>query len=380
MQPSFNFWTIIILLTVGHGLLLSLVLVTHKRGNKKANIVLAILIFVFSIRLLEVVLIWSKYLLVFPHFFATTVSFKYLYGPLLYFYARFISGEVKLKLSYLIHLLPFLLHTLIHYPLYLAPYEFKIDLLTNYILVDNPSITFSLDQYSIFSILQIPHLLVYTYFTWKLLTKFSRIIDSPTMTIEKIKFLWIRKLTTAFGCLWGVWFLYVIAIIFGTTYLIELDYFVTGSACLIIYTIAYMAFKQPEIISDALTNKTSPKYESSTLTREEAEGYSKKLVHIMESEKPFTNSELKLQNLADELSITTHHLSQILNENMNQNFYDFINQYRVEEAKKMLLDQNGNYSTILEVAYNVGFNNKASFNTAFKKHTGQTPSQFKKLK
>jgi len=188
----------------------------------------------------------------------------------------------------------------------------------------------------------------------------------------------LRNLSTGFAGLWGIWFLYTIAIIFGTRYYVELDYLVTGFASLLIYAIGYTTFKQPEIISDGLVFKHSPKYENSTLTSERAENYSAKLLNIMETEKPFTESDLKLQDLARMLSIPPHHLSQILNERLHLNFYDFINRYRVEEAKRRLVDANGNHTTILGIAYDVGFNNKASFNTAFKKHVGLTPSQFKK--
>lgn len=378
MEPSLNPWTFIILLAAAHGLLLSLVLFLHKRGNRTANRVLAILIFVFSLRLMEVVAIWTKYLLELPHLFATTASFKYLYGPLLYFYARFLTGDMSLKKRYFLHLLPFALHVYIHLPLYMAPREFKIDYLTNYILLDNPSVSFSLNRYFIFAILQVPHLLFYTYLTWELLKRYGQTINSPLLTIEKIKLGWLRKLSTGFGCLWGVWFLYTIAILFGTRYYIELDYLVTGSVSFMIYAIGYTTFKQPEIISDGLVFKHSPKYEKSTLTPERAENYSKKLLYIMETEKPFTKSDLKLQDLAHRLSIYPHHLSQVLNERLHQNFYDFINQYRVKEAKRKLADPDKNHATILEIAYDVGFNNKASFNAAFKKHVGLTPSQFKK--
>ena len=97
----------------------------------------------------------------------------------------------------------------------------------------------------------------------------------------------------------------------------------------------------------------------------------------MAKNKPFLNPDLNLRDLASEISIPPRHLSQVLNEYFNQNFFDFISRYRIEECKKMLLTSSGR-KTVLEIMYTVGFNSKSAFNKAFKKHTGITPSQFKK--
>lgn len=378
MAPSLNPWTFILLLAAAHGLLLSVVLMLHKRGNRTANRVLAILIFIFSLRLLEILGIWTKYLIELPHFFASTASFLYLYGPLLYLYAALSTGGWRFKKQHLLHLLPVAVHIYIHLPLYMAPREFKVHLLSNFILVDNPAASFSWDPYFLISILQIPHLLIYTYMTWKLLNQYEEKINGRLLTVEKIKLGWLRKLTGGFGGLWGIWFLYTIAILFGARYYLELDFLVSGAIGFMIYAIGYTTFQHPEIISDGLIMKHSPKYEKSALTAERAENYSRKLSVIMKTEKLFTQSDLKLQDLAKRLSISPHHLSQILNERLQQNFYDFINQYRIEEAKSCLTDPEKKHRTILEIAFDVGFNNKASFNSAFKKYVGQTPSQFKK--
>ena len=167
--------------------------------------------------------------------------------------------------------------------------------------------------------------------------------------------------------------------LFGVKYHVELDYFVTGSLFLIIFGIGYMTLRQPEVFSGLLALKHASKYEKSSLTPANAEAYLQQLMDIMEMEKPFLQGGLKLEDLARRLSISPHHLSQIINVRLRRNFYDFINSYRVEAAKSRLTDPKENYVTILSIAYDVGFNNKASFNAAFKKHTGITPSQFKKM-
>jgi AraC-like DNA-binding protein len=97
----------------------------------------------------------------------------------------------------------------------------------------------------------------------------------------------------------------------------------------------------------------------------------------MEREQPFTDGELTIQKLAEMLSIPAPHLSQTINERLGKSFPDFINSYRVDQAKKKLLDPSLKHLSILGIAEEVGFNSKSSFNSVFKKHTGMTPSEFR---
>jgi AraC-like DNA-binding protein len=120
------------------------------------------------------------------------------------------------------------------------------------------------------------------------------------------------------------------------------------------------------------------KYEKSTLPVETADEMLAKLKNYMEAEKPFLNSELGLPELATALSLSTHHLSQLINEGLNQNFFDFVNSYRIEEIKKQLHNPKLSHIKIEEIAFQNGFNSKSAFNTAFKKFTQTTPSQYRK--
>ena len=98
----------------------------------------------------------------------------------------------------------------------------------------------------------------------------------------------------------------------------------------------------------------------------------------MENKKPHRNPEITLKELADSLGMHPNHISQIINEKLNQNFYDFINNYRIKEAERLLTS--GSDLNILEIAFESGFKSKSTFNTAFKKHTGLTPTEYKKKK
>jgi ligand-binding sensor domain-containing protein/AraC-like DNA-binding protein len=120
------------------------------------------------------------------------------------------------------------------------------------------------------------------------------------------------------------------------------------------------------------------KYKSSSLDPERAEEYLKKLIYLMEYEKAYRDEKVSLMSLSKKLSISYHLLSQIINERMNRSFYDLINSYRIEEAKKRIVDPKEEKQSILTIAYDVGFNTKAAFNRVFKKYTKMTPTEYKK--
>ena len=120
------------------------------------------------------------------------------------------------------------------------------------------------------------------------------------------------------------------------------------------------------------------KYEKTRLDEDKAQQYLQELIDHMKEEKPFMRSTLTLQELADELSIASHQLSQVINDRLQKNFFDFINSYRVEEVQVRLLAPEAQNLTILAVALDSGFSSKSSFNTIFKKHTQMTPTEYKR--
>jgi ligand-binding sensor domain-containing protein/AraC-like DNA-binding protein len=119
------------------------------------------------------------------------------------------------------------------------------------------------------------------------------------------------------------------------------------------------------------------KYKDSALDPEIVERCMKKLLYVMDIEKLYKDDNLHLNTLAKKISITPHILSQIINEQMNKNFSDFVNGYRIEDAKKML-EEADDETSILHICYEVGFNSKSAFYRAFKKFTDMTPSQYQK--
>lgn len=140
-----------------------------------------------------------------------------------------------------------------------------------------------------------------------------------------------------------------------------------------------------KIVSDFNINESTPnidieknlkKYSGSSLTEEFKHELIQKLEEYF-TKKPYVNSKINIEDVADSIGTNTSYLSQIINEHYDVNFFSFINQYRIEEAKKILQSKEGEIYTIEAIANRVGFNSKSSFNTSFKKITGQTPSKYR---
>jgi YesN/AraC family two-component response regulator len=102
-----------------------------------------------------------------------------------------------------------------------------------------------------------------------------------------------------------------------------------------------------------------------------------RILYMMEDEKIYREPELTLKNLAEKLQVPSYQVSQAINEGIKKSFYELVNRYRVEEAKKLLLDARSRNYTILSIGFEAGFNSKTTFNTVFKKFTGFTPTEFR---
>ncbi len=120
------------------------------------------------------------------------------------------------------------------------------------------------------------------------------------------------------------------------------------------------------------------KYKSSSLTEKQSESFLRKCLTLMETEKPYLDPNLSLAALAQQLGCSKENLSQVINEQTDLNFKNFLNKYRVEEAKKRLADPKENQFVLMKIAYDSGFNSKSVFNAAFKKFTGLSPSEYRK--
>ena len=121
----------------------------------------------------------------------------------------------------------------------------------------------------------------------------------------------------------------------------------------------------------------SPRYERSGLSDREAQRLKEHLVAVMDSERPWRDSDLTLADLADRLETTPHKLSEVLNSQLGLTFYDFVNGYRVREVQRRIAAGDARRVTMLALALDAGFASKSTFNVVFKKHTQQTPSDYR---
>jgi len=144
----------------------------------------------------------------------------------------------------------------------------------------------------------------------------------------------------------------------------------------VLFKMLKLSTKESGIIAQ-LKIDTKNKYASSTITMEELMEYKSNLWNYIIDNKRYLDSELNIDDLSKELNLSSKVLSQVINEGYACNFFDFINKFRIEAVKEKFTNQSDSKMTILEVMYSTGFNSKSSFNTAFKKFTKQTPTQFK---
>lgn len=120
-----------------------------------------------------------------------------------------------------------------------------------------------------------------------------------------------------------------------------------------------------------------PSYSRSGLAKERAGIISQRLDAYMQAEKPYLDAELTIDTLAKKIAVPRRHLTQVLSERHEKNFFLFVNEFRIQAVKDALKSPESTGRTLLEIAYASGFNSKSTFNTAFKQNTGLTPSQFR---
>jgi AraC-like DNA-binding protein len=142
--------------------------------------------------------------------------------------------------------------------------------------------------------------------------------------------------------------------------------------------VIYRGLKQPYQFFGIEKELPKTKSDSNMISDEECKIYLEKLFSYMSAEKPYLISTLTIKELSERLEMNPRILSRIINEKKHQNFFDFINSYRIDDAKMILSNPAKRKMTILEVLYDVGFNSKSVFNTTFKKYTGVTPTEYRK--
>lgn len=345
-------------------LLFFFIIVFNKR-NQTAQWLLAILCFLVVINCYYVFLLYkndgSYYE---PIYSEINYATPLLYGVLLWFYARsLIHKSLRLRWSDILHFMPFIFFVgFLSYPLISG---INSQAAANY-------------GYPIMKLIISPIYFILLLYTLRnhrkrLLNEFSY--------VDHMHHYWLNWIG------YGAFVLWLVAVLgyvynwsndFSTNILP--DYLLISFLAVFLFILAYIGFNRTQIFqSNQEFSNESDDQEDSVMPKPEEEDLSDEfdaLKIVMVTEKPFLDPKLSLSRLAEISKLPSSKLSHVINSSSNQNFFEFVNSYRVEEVKTRLNEADLNTYSILGIAEECGFNSKASFNRIFKKHTGMTPSQY----
>lgn len=324
-----------------------------KKGNRQQNMLLALFLLSFGI-MVGSRLIWAQFgYNKHNELLGIGTNFRFFIAPFFYLYLRAVFFPAK-RLSR-----KDLWHSLVFIIVSINQVTFKFESI------------YSWEAYVLFDIVQIFIYTAWSFYKFKLIKLFN---TPQKLNFEKKFVLWLRFfiIINIINWIFLVYSLIFVNKIFSDpglcfwfTRLISFTNFI------FINSLVFLALKLPELFSSKL-NKAS------MLPKDKCQQILEQLKGYMKHNKPYLDPELSLPVLAEELAVSSKYLSQIINSEFKQNFYHFINSYRVEECKLMLRDKNKSHMNVLQIAYEAGFNSKNTFNTAFKRETGITPSEFKK--
>ncbi len=348
------------------GFFIFLVINTRRGTDHIGSLLIGLFVLFHCLFLIHRCIYVSGYQYAFPNTLYVSTTFSFLYGPLLYFYFKRIIQKHQLQWSDLLHLIPSAILLF-----YLLPYYGMSSLEKFNVLLDQKNNL--LPGTNTIIVVKIISLSVYAFFTYRL---YKSGLENSSKK-HKASELWQRNIIAIF-------IVYVIAYIFygasiTTAFsfpaMAHLQTFVMAA---LVFYVAYIAYAQPEIFKGKVT-LVDPvilyKYKKSGLTPSLSVELRDKLVSLMNEEKVYRQSDINLEKLAELMETTRHNASQVVNEHFGLNFFELMNKYRIAEAMAILQDDSNKLS-IIQVAYQVGFNNKVTFNKSFKKMVAKTPSQY----
>jgi AraC-like DNA-binding protein len=342
MEAKLTPWTVLFIAAAAQGAFLSVMLLL-KRGNKNqvSQALLTALVFTFTITLAYYTTYWTGINSQLPRYLNIILHFTLLFGPLSWLYL-FVTLQNRWPQKVWMHFIPFLALSFLLLIRGSLPVTF---LNSPYIFTAGPTL----------------HLLIYGVLNLRL-------------TQRSGNNQWSRHVALSFM---GYVVCFAAFHVLTWTGLLEpeYDYMVSLGMTIFIYYIGYHGFKAP-VIENQLPEE---KYQKSSLTDNSIEYIIKKLDTIMASEKLFTQGDLKLQEVADKLDISVHALSQAINVAKGKKFTDYVNELRINEAIRLMSLEDYQNAKLMAITIDSGFNNKTSFLNAFKKQTGQTPSEYRKV-
>lgn len=364
----------------GSLVLFIIALILGKRNRQLSDRILVVWLLIFMVNIVSLFVLyqatipfnsWEQLIIEF-----TEVSI-FAHGPILWFYTLSLTTEnFRLRRGHLYHFMPFFFG----YVLFLAH-------IFNYREVHplaRNTITF----------LKMGSLLIYLICVILRLRKHRRRVEHIFSNVEKKYLNWLAFLSWGILIIWGIAGTSLLIDRFTVVVIPQYGGIIAHMAiCIFIFLMGYFGLNQPYIFVGQLRDTTlkvledkegqdvgitvSSKYRKSGLAIDQSRQIQDSLMELMKTEKPYLEKELTLFSIAGRLRVQPNHLSQVINSLEGQNFFDFINMRRVEAAKKRIQSDEFQNLTLLGIAYDCGFNSKASFNRAFKKFTGQTPTEYK---
>jgi AraC-like DNA-binding protein len=376
---AFNLSNVLFILIIFQLLFLSFFLFTQKNQTRTGNNLLGLFFLSICLNLLDVFLLNTGVYFAHPALAGLGSCLPLLFGPLLYLYTRtVIYKEFSFSLNNIIHFLPFLVFFLGTEFFYLGlSHTVQENILKNLSVHQIP------EAISVVTVLIFAQFLFYAVSSIRLISSYkkkaSQLFSNPGRTNVSwlystiVFFIFIMVITTLNSLLAQTAMAKYFLIAFNIVVLAVLIFVVQ---------VLMKALRQPHFLTFAEQQSLpllspSSKKTASAAEKEEKEKIVQTLLQYMQSNKPYLEPELTLNQLASQLSLKPRALSQAINEIRQQNFFDFINHYRIDEAARLLTNPEDKKITILEVLYQVGFNSKSSFNTLFKKYTGLTPTEFR---
>ncbi len=353
-----------------HALIQSMVLFFSPKGNRRANRIMAMFLLALAVGMangiLSVLGLYDKS----PALVILMGALALAYSPLFYLYIRAMTtADRPWTPADVFHAVPFLLGMLAYGAHLRAPVGGPASPGIIGWVVGYPWLAVT-----ILSTLQTA---VYVASVIRLLRRYSEGIKATYSTIDRINLAWLRRRLAIYAGIWVIALVMIAAAGFEGRALGLFMQIVAFLTALNIFATGYRAMRQSEIVLGPSETKPGRRYERSSLTPENAALYKTRLLDLMERKKPHLDPEITLPKMALALEIPVAHLSRVINEHFGLNFFEFINNYRVEEAKRRMTGP-GAGDKLITVALDCGFNSLATFNRVFKELAGRTPSEYRK--
>jgi len=385
--------TIFDIVTATQGYFLAAILFGLKRGHRQANRLLGALVlciaFVFTMSITLLPSVYTAY----PFLIRLGDPVRLLLAPLLFLYVISMTGGTVNKRS-LLHFTPFVVYVLYLIPtFYVQPAEVKIRFITENWVGKVPA-------YNAYLVARSLYFFVYLLLSFVVLRRYSVRIKDFYSSIERINLRWLRNVLLIMLVWWAAQFISSFGMFLGFLNMRAFNSVVGILGTLWMYLLGYIAITRdtPFVEFPALGNTPAsqrlypqepsvnapsnghptPTLQQDGLQQDDAPEELHRLYEVMRLEQPFLDAELTLDKLSNQVGILPYKLSQLLNDHVGRSFFDFVNAYRVEEIKRRLAEPKYASATLLRIASETGFNSKSSFNTAFKKHVGMTPSEFRR--